>query len=415
MKTVMKKIFSLMLVAVLLVSAVPFAASAEEMIPLSLTPGEQYTVNDAFVQAYYTGTDVPTKYYVHNGALQGETFTAIVERDYYLVIEATEPAPTETKPTPTETQATNVTCSVCGHVYPSGETHDCKYAVCPKCNVKYEKANGHTCPVPADPVIRRVTFVADRVDRDKIFWAVDVQDGKSVYSPGINPDSDWDRLNDVRDYDDYAFMGWSTNKNATSGDTTATVVRQTISGGDRTYYAIYKKVSVDSPTSSKPGNVTNKDNTNKVYLHIYLNGNASTEVHSVNLMNLYLMDDDTVSAAEVLRFVSEWYYTAKDDKGMEIDGLYVNTGDQGTFPQMYYTDNKVDEISGINAMRDNGHVHISVMIKNAIRKDAAVKNNATADSSNPKTGDMILAPVAVLGLSASALAVLFYLNKKRAF
>ena len=36
MKTVMKKIFSLMLVAVLLVSAVPFAASAAETYDLSI-------------------------------------------------------------------------------------------------------------------------------------------------------------------------------------------------------------------------------------------------------------------------------------------------------------------------------------------------------------------------------------------
>ena len=60
MKTVMKKIFSLMLVAVLLVSAVPFAASADETIPLALTPGEEYTVNDAFVKAHYTGSGTPT-------------------------------------------------------------------------------------------------------------------------------------------------------------------------------------------------------------------------------------------------------------------------------------------------------------------------------------------------------------------
>jgi LPXTG-motif cell wall-anchored protein len=42
-------------------------------------------------------------------------------------------------------------------------------------------------------------------------------------------------------------------------------------------------------------------------------------------------------------------------------------------------------------------------------------SGSTADSSNPKTGDEIFAPVMILGLSASALAVLFYLNKKRAF
>jgi len=429
MKTVMKKLFSLMLVAVLLVSAVPFGASAAETTEaydLTLTAGQTYSVDT--ILAENDSTTTSTNYWVHRTAptaedyVKGASFEAVEGGTYTLYVvetiietEPTETEPTETEPTETEPQVTNVTCNVCGHVYSSGENHDCKYAICSDCKQTYEKAKGHTnCPVPADPVIRRVTFVADRVDRDKIFWEVNVQDGKTVYYPGITPDSDWDCLNKVGDYEDYTFMGWSTNRNATSGDTTATVVRQTISGGDRTYYAIYKNVAVDPPTSSRPGNITNKDNSNKVYLHIYLNGNAATEVHSTDLMELYLMDDDKVSNAEVLRFVSDYYYTAKDSNGMEIDGLYVNTGDKGTFPQMYYTDNKVDELTGINAMRDNGHVHISVMIKNAMRKDA-VKNNYTADSSNPKTGDTIMAPVAVMGLSVSALAILFYLNKKRAF
>jgi len=39
----------------------------------------------------------------------------------------------------------------------------------------------------------------------------------------------------------------------------------------------------------------------------------------------------------------------------------------------------------------------------------------TADSSNPKTGDAIFTPVIVMGASVTALAVLFFLNKKRAF
>ena len=38
----------------------------------------------------------------------------------------------------------------------------------------------------------------------------------------------------------------------------------------------------------------------------------------------------------------------------------------------------------------------------------------TADSSNPKTGDAIFTPVIVMGASVTALAVLFFLNKKRA-
>ena len=116
MKTAMKKLFSLMLVAVLLVGVMPFQASAEEIIPLTLTPGEEYTVNDDFVRNHYTGSGIPTQYYVHNGGLMGETFTAIAERSYSLVIEEFA-AP-----------------DVCGNCNGSHKTEDCTKIHCTVCN-----------------------------------------------------------------------------------------------------------------------------------------------------------------------------------------------------------------------------------------------------------------------------------------
>ena len=41
-------------------------------------------------------------------------------------------------------------------------------------------------------------------------------------------------------------------------------------------------------------------------------------------------------------------------------------------------------------------------------------SSGTADTSNPKTGDMIFTAVTVMGASAVCLAALFFLNKKRA-
>ena len=412
MKTVMKKIFSLMLVAVLLVSAVPFAASAAEetkAFDLSLTAGT-YSVDAILAQ---NCTTTSKNYWVHCHGPQedyvaGSSFEAFADRAYTLyVVETVADAEPET-----------VTCETCNHVYEKGTEHTCAKETCAKCGTTYIKAQGHYCNIPAEPVIRKVTFVADRVDRTKIFWSVDVMEGKTVYNPGIAPDSNWDCLNQVKDYENYTFMGWSTNPDATTGDySTSSVVRQIISGGDRTYYAIYKKVAVAPPTSSNGNGITNKDNTNKVYLHIYLNGNASTIALTREITNTYLLDDDKVSNGEIWTYVKDMYYTAKDPNvGLQIDGLYVNTGSNGTFPQNYYTDTKQDTLSGIKALLDNGYVHINIMLKNAVSyASLESSSNSKADASNPKTGDTIFAPVAVLGLSTSALAVLFYLNKKRAY
>jgi hypothetical protein len=409
----MKKIFSLMLVAVLLVSAVPFAASADEVtkaFELNLTPGT-YNVDEIAADVYGGSSN---NYWVHRTApsaedyVNGASFEAVEGGTYtlYAVETVADPEP--------ET----VTCETCNYVYPAGTQHTCAKETCSKCGTTYVKAQGHTCNIPENPVIRKVTFVADRVDRTKIFWSVDVMDGKTVYNPGIAPDSDWDCLNQVKDYDNYTFMGWSTNPNATTGDySTSSVVRQTISGGDRTYYAIYKKVSVAPPTSSNGNGITNKDNTNKVYLHIYVNGNASSIALTRDITNTYLLDDDKISNGEIWTYVKDMYYTAKDPNvGLQIDGLYVNTGSNGTFPQNYYTDTKQDTLSGIKALLDNGYVHVNIMLKNAVSYASLESGSkANADSSNPKTGDMIIAPVAVMGMSVSALAVLFYLNKKRQF
>ena len=418
MKTVMKKIFSLMLVAVLLVSAVPFAASAAEetkAFDLALTAGT-YSVDEILAQ---NCTTTSTNYWVHCHGPQedyvaGESFEAFADREYTLYVVETVADP-EPDPVP-DPEPETVTCETCDHVYVKGTEHTCAKETCAKCGTTYIKAKGHTCNIPAEPVVRKVTFVADRVDRTKIFWSVDVMDGKSVYNPGIAPDSDWDCLNQVKDYDDYTFMGWSTNPEATTGDySTSSVVRQTISGGDRTYYAIYKKVAVAPPTSSNGNGITNKDNTNKVYLHIYVNGNASTIALTREITNTYLLDDDTISNGELWTYVKKMYYTAKDPNvGLQIDGLYVNTGSSGTFPQNYYTDTKQETLTGIKALLDKGYVHINIMLKNAVSY-ASLESSSKADSTNPKTGDNIFAPVAVMGLSVSALAVLFYLNKKRAY
>ena len=54
--------------------------------------------------------------------------------------------------------------------------------------------------------------------------------------------------------------------------------------------------------------------------------------------------------------------------------------------------------------------HIDVLISGS----AIAGSGYTADSTNPKTGDMIMAPAIIMCASFGALATLFYLNKKRA-
>ena len=92
---------------------------------------------------------------------------------------------------------------------------------------------------------------------------------------------------------------------------------------------------------------------------------------------------------------------------MDIDGLYTaDTWNNGDY-------SKRNAVSSVN-IKGNGDYIIYVMVRDA-KAIPSSSNGAKADNSNPKTGDMIMTPVIVLGASATCLAVLFYLNKKRAY
>ena len=152
-----------------------------------------------------------------------------------------------------------------------------------------------------------------------------------------------------------------------------------------------------------------KDNSNKVYLHVYLNGDASTIALTKDITGTYLMDDWSTDTTEILKYLKNNYYTAKDtSEAITIDGLYTNTNTNGAFPGNYYADNKVSRLDNIKDKLEDGYVHISVMLKNA-----KAKSSSTADSSNPKTGDTIFVPVMVMGVTATALAAAYVIGKKR--
>ena len=91
------------------------------------------------------------------------------------------------------------------------------------------------------------------------------------------------------------------------------------------------------------------------------------------------------------------------------------SGSKMTISDLYSQSDWEDLLDGLDStgaqsikVETNGTTKIHVILKNA-------SSGGTVDSSNPKTGDTIFAPVAVMGLSVSALAVLLFLNKKRAF
>lgn len=222
------------------------------------------------------------------------------------------------------------------------------------------------------------------------------------------------RVNGTKKYDNDV-------KNFTNA-TVANVIKNIFDSDWTTKYA-FDKVEVDGVTYGradlevKAGDEVDiyltrkysKDNSNKVYLHVYLNGDASTIAMTKDITGTYLMDDWKTDTTEILKYLKNNYYTAKDSSNaVTIDGLYVSTDTKGAFPSNYYADNKTTSKDNINDLLEDGYVHISVMLKNA-----KAKSSSTADSSNPKTGDTIFVPVMVMGVTATALAAAYVFGKKR--
>jgi len=436
MKNAMKKLFSLMLVAVLLVSAVPFQASAAANDLAVMVNGEMKSLVNTDSTSYdaclaaagidtaaYEITDVSCEYTDADGNVQTvsgftagaaafellgptrvwfETRAKATEHTHSHTAEITKAA------TCTDAGVRTYVCD-CGDTYTESIAalgHDLENGKCTLC--PYVESNKKE-EAPKEKY--NVRFVVDGAE----FCNFTVVENKTVKDPGTKNEIDYTELNKIGDTDDRTFLGWARKSDATKADfSTNTVVTQSINSS-RTYYAIFKNVAVDPPTSSDENGITNKDNTNKVYLHVYLNGNASNIYLTKDITQSDMLSDDKTSNGEIWKYLTNNYYGPKDTAlGVQIDGLYVNTGSSGTFPQNYYTDKKVSELDNVSSLLDKGYVHINVMLKN-VALASSPSSNYTADSSNPKTGDTIMAPVAVMGLSVSALAVLFFLNKKRAY
>lgn len=140
-----------------------------------------------------------------------------------------------------------------------------------------------------------------------------------------------------------------------------------------------------------------------VYLNIYKDTLVGSPDKRVEITKGIALDG-VVTLSEVKNVVKN-YYTAKDSDGISYDGLYIA---EGNWVANYVADTgKYDSIDA-GSMSQTGTVYINVMIGNA-----KVKSTATADASNPKTGDEIFVPIMVMGLTASALAAAYVIGKKR--
>lgn len=384
MKNAMKKLMSLVLVAILLVSAVPFAASAASI------PVEIYQAVDGVDEVIATSTASLSIAAIceENGIGTGEFDGAWVtnnDKEYKKNYDDTFGDTSTLVKIRKKAIVTTVTCNNCGEVY--------------------KIADGHTCPAP-DPVTP-ITIVIKADESDTPIFTGTKVPANGEYALVENLlsycwNSSWDN---VYEFSHSWVSGKGTNANKDAK----------IYAGEEVHIRLLTKETKETttPTETTTSNGVNSyygDEAMKdIWLYIYTNTNMTTPATRVLLNNYTIVSDGTVNKSEILTVVDDYYYATDSNTGIVWKGMYLESATDLATNLQFVQGDLYDELNGLKESRYN-----DVTIIMARVTGVTAKSTSTADSSNPKTGDMIFAPIAVLGLSASALAVMFFLNKKRA-
>lgn len=411
MKNAMKKIMGLLLVAVLLVSVVPFQALAVgDSVTLNLTVnGETKTIINELTGADSTAGQLAWYWYLKDAGYKKEDVT------YKSVAVTHEGGPVDnassikdTKVLPGDTVAVTVTATK-----PEAPTTE---------PTETSKPAGTPAPATtAEPSESKQTTgdtnygIDDQADVPttiKVNIKVETNGvKKDVKSFNLEPENkQYAEVGDILSY------GWNKDwKSAYTFDHAWSKERQKnlsltdiVNVGDTLSFLLKTGASSNNNNSSSNSGSSNSGTSNKfpykVYLHVYLNNNIGEPDRNINITNT-LATDGVVSMSEVKNLIPD-YYKAKNSNGIGYDGLYVA---QGNWVKDYVTDaNKYTKLTDVDVRKGEEYVHINVMITNA-----TAKTSSTADTSNPKTGDAIFMTITVMGLSAAALTGLYFYDRKR--
>lgn len=417
MKTVCKKLLSIMLVAILLVSAVPFMASAvegamnitvqvidqntdrtiETLGPVEIMPADYEALGTTFTDAKELLEELDSAY----ANITSDDFVRMAKFTNQILItiksvtndEGENVKPPVTGNTEKFTLTVNVGGSYTldayeGQLYVDvlkgkeparpGQTFlgwkSAKHG--PITATTVVDGNDTVTALWSDPVEYSLTLDPNRGLAEDVNYGVKVAYGEEIYEKVMKYKPE---------RKGYVFMGWKLNGTIIDEETVYELQ------GDATAYAVWK---LESDTEDEPMNGTHtKDG--KVYLEIYVDGDTSKVKKSVEITKY--ADDNKISRAEVESVVKQ-YVTPKAGYSL----VYVGLFDEESW--WWYT--RDEETDGENEIVVNmdGDDYVYVMVNNV--------KAVAADPTNPKTGDMIGVSLALM-MSTGGAALM--LGKKRKF
>ncbi len=222
-----------------------------------------------------------------------------------------------------------------------------------------------------------LTLDENRQGEEYVNYGVTVYDGEAIYAKVY-------KHQPTRK--GYVFMGWFLNGKKITPETIYDL------GDSATAYAKWDK------ESDVPGVPNPPEKDGKIYLEIYANGKTGDLVKRVNITDY--AKDGKITREEVEK-VAKKYVKAQSGKKLAFDGIF----DEETW-YWYTRDEETDGAASIEVDLWNDH-YIFVMVKN-------VKSTTNADSTNPKTGDfLITGAMTMMAASSIAAAAVYVTGKKR--
>lgn len=146
-----------------------------------------------------------------------------------------------------------------------------------------------------------------------------------------------------------------------------------------------------------------------VQLYFHVDGKTSTYAKKVSCYDIPASGSFNMHSLNLYKYFPDY---SKYDDGVDVAYGWYTDAQWKNYCTGKPAATVCDELWNVSETKDLQELHI-MLIDKGTDSNKYNNNNKTADRTNPKTGDIIMAAVAILVVSGAALAGIYYLTKKK--
>lgn len=146
-----------------------------------------------------------------------------------------------------------------------------------------------------------------------------------------------------------------------------------------------------------------------VQLYFHVDGKTSTYAKKVSCYDIPASGSFNMHSLNLYKYFPDY---SKYDDGVDVAYGWYTDAQWKNYCTGKPAATVCDELWNVSDTKDLQELHI-MLIDKGTDSNKYNNNNETADKTNPKTGDIIMAAVAILVVSGAALAGIYYLTKKK--